>query len=41
MTSRAETLFARGSHSENLTFSPVMCDQMENEKERQTTKQKT
>ena len=42
MTSHAQTPLVRGrSHSENLTFSALLCEQMYNEKERQTTKQKT
>ena len=41
MTSRAQIMLVRGrSHSENLTFSALLCEQMLNEKERQTTKQK-
>ena len=41
MTSRAQTPLVRGrSHSENLTFSALLCQHMYNEKERQTTKQK-
>ena len=33
MTSRAQMPLVRGrSHSENLTFSALLCEQMENEK---------
>ena len=39
MTSRAQKPLVRGSKSENLTFSTLLCEQMYNEKERQTTKQ--
>ena len=42
MTSRAQTpLVIERSHSENSNFSALLCEQMSNEKERQTTKQKS
>ena len=41
VTSRAQMPLVIGrSHSEKLTFSALLCEQMKNEKERQTTKQK-
>ena len=40
MTSRAQMPLVRGrSHSENLSFSALLCEQIKT-KERQTTKQK-
>ena len=39
MTSRAQTPLVRGRrYSENSAFSALLCEQMKNEKERQTTK---